>query len=382
MSDELEVINELPEMSVLEQVSKAEIDSQIATAKKYPRNIAKVRQTVLSLATMDEETAADCFFSLPRGGKTISGESVRFAEILAASYGNVKAAWRPIGFDKSRGIVTCQGVCIDLENNVSTSLEKTRQVQRKRGATGYDEDMITIATNACGAIAYRDAVFKTIPKAIVKSLMSQIKEAARGKGTLEQKVSRVLDRLVELGEERKISKTEVLKRAFHVIEVKAPGDIDLANLDTLIGIGTAIRDGEIRFEDALPDPKATPKVKDDPFVAAGKKSKPVTEENINSPQNETAPSSTAKTEPADKKAEVSEKSAKEPTGESYPEVNPDALAHLIMDTERIDDAATTKIAIKLSILPKDYTGSVMEAPQEAINAMVGRWSEIVNLNAK
>jgi len=380
MSDELEVINELPEMSVLEQVSKAEIDSQIATAKKYPRNIAKVRQTVLSLATMDEETAADCFFSLPRGGKKISAESVRFAEILAASYGNVKAAWRPIGFDKSRGIVTCQGVCIDLENNVSTSLEKTRQVQRKRGATGYDEDMITIATNACGAIAYRDAVFKTIPKAIVKSLMSQIKEAARGKGTLEQKVSRVLDRLVELGEERKISKTEVLKRAFHVIEVKGSGDIDLANLDTLIGIGTAIRDGEIRFEDALPDPKATPKVKDDPFVAAGKKVDPVTEENIDI-QNETAPSSKAKTKPADQQAEVSEKSAKEPTGESYPDVSPDDLANDMMDGG-FSDSAIRQAAIALSILPKDYKGSVMEAPQEAINAMVGRWSEIVNLNAK
>jgi hypothetical protein len=46
------------------------------------------------------------------------------------------------------------------------------------------------------------------------------------------------------------------------------------------------------------------------------------------------------------------------------------------------DSAVRHAAIALSILPKDYKGSVMEAPQEAINEMVGRWSEIVNLNAK
>ena len=42
----------------LELIQRAEIDMQIATAKKYPRDLAKVKRRMLDFATLDEETAA------------------------------------------------------------------------------------------------------------------------------------------------------------------------------------------------------------------------------------------------------------------------------------------------------------------------------------
>lgn len=235
----------------LTSIISGEINSQIATAKRYPRRISEVRDRVLTLATIDEDTAQSCFYAKPVGAKTITGESVRLAEILVASYQNIRAAWRPISIDRVNGSVTCQGVCMDLENNASTSLEKTHQVQRLKKTGEFAEFMINNAVNACGAIAYRDAVFKVVPKAIIKSLLPEIKKAAQGSGTLDQKVDRCISRLIEVCKEQGYKKTDLEKRILGVVGASKRTDIDLAKLDLLIGIGTAIRDGEIRVEDAL-----------------------------------------------------------------------------------------------------------------------------------
>lgn len=63
----LEVISE----GTLEQITRGEIDMQIATAKKYPRSISKFKAKALEMATLDEETAESCFYNLPREGKEI-----------------------------------------------------------------------------------------------------------------------------------------------------------------------------------------------------------------------------------------------------------------------------------------------------------------------
>lgn len=259
MSEETQII--APDNAVLEQITRAEIDMKVATAKKYPRTLSRVRERVLELSTLDDETAAQCFYSLPRGGKSITGESVRLAEILASCYGNIIAGARIVSIDHREGVVTTQGVCHDLENNVSTTIEKRRQIQRKRSqkeSDPYDEDMITLAANAGAAIAYRDAVFKVIPKAIVRPILRQIKDAARGKGTLPEKVDRVVNRLVEMG----IKEGRVLA----AVDCRKREDVGLDKLDTLIGLGTAIRDGEISKEDAFP--AADPNSKSAAFAPA------------------------------------------------------------------------------------------------------------------
>jgi hypothetical protein len=69
-----------------------EIDIQIATAHRYPRDIEQFRREALSIAIADEDTAASCFYKLPRKKKDeatgewiqtyIEGPGVRLAEIF------------------------------------------------------------------------------------------------------------------------------------------------------------------------------------------------------------------------------------------------------------------------------------------------------------
>lgn len=148
----------------LEAISRAEVDIQIETAKRYPRNLPDVLNRIATLASHDMKTAEECFYVLRRGKgddqKTIEGLSVRFAEIIASAWGNLRVATRIIGNDGK--MITAQGVCHDLENNVATSVEVHRRITDKFGRT-YSDDMVVVTGNAASAIAYRKAVLKVIP---------------------------------------------------------------------------------------------------------------------------------------------------------------------------------------------------------------------------
>src|ERR1700759_614780 len=78
----------------MEQIERAQIDMQIATAKRYPRVRSKVIENMIAFATMNEDTAAACFWTLPRGGKTLQGPGIRLAEIALSCYQNLRAGSR------------------------------------------------------------------------------------------------------------------------------------------------------------------------------------------------------------------------------------------------------------------------------------------------
>ena len=66
----------------VDAVERANVDSQVATAKQYPRSIKRSIDNSIVIATMDAETAQSCGYALPRGGKPITGPSVHLAKSL------------------------------------------------------------------------------------------------------------------------------------------------------------------------------------------------------------------------------------------------------------------------------------------------------------
>src|SRR5450631_3785003 len=73
--------------SLAVSLARAEVDQQITTAHAYPRSIARAVKGIMTLATLDEQTAEECVYALPRGGKAIKGPSIRFAEIIGSQWG-------------------------------------------------------------------------------------------------------------------------------------------------------------------------------------------------------------------------------------------------------------------------------------------------------
>ncbi len=242
---------EVVEVGTLEAIERAQIDMQISTAKRYPRDIKKVKNMMLSIATLDEETASSCFYTLPRGGKSIQGPSVRLAEIALSAYGNLRTGTRILN-EATAGAnphVIIQAVAHDLENNVAVSIEKRRRVTKKKSKTAIDDDDINLAVNSCSSIALRDAMFRVIPKALILPVYEAAKKVAVGDvKSLAVKRGKVIDRLKQMG------LTE--ERILAAIGCEKMDDVDADKLATLIGLGTALKDGETTLEEAFP-PLAT-----------------------------------------------------------------------------------------------------------------------------
>ena len=243
---ELEII----EPTVIESLERAQVDVQIATARRYPRVLSAVKARMLSFATLDPETAEGCFYALPprrdKDGKMVSitGPSVRLAEIALASYQHVKAGSRIIGDDGK--FITAQAVVHDLENNVSVSIEVKRRVTTKDGKR-FSDDMIAVTGNAATSIALRNAVFRVVPRALINPVYDAARRVAVGdQKSLVDKRARTVEWLAKKG--------VTLDRVLSAVGAAKLEDIGLDQLETLKGLGTSIKDGELSVEEAFPIP--------------------------------------------------------------------------------------------------------------------------------
>lgn len=236
---------EVVETSALEQMERAQIDVQISTAKRYPRQLAAVKQAMLSFATLDQDTAASCFFTLPArkggDGKPIQGPSIRMAEIALSTYGNIRAGARVIADDGK--MLTIQGVCHDLQTNVCVTVETKRRVTSKTGQR-FSDDMIVMTGNAGCSIALRNAVFRVVPLALVKPIYEAAKKTAVGDAkTLVQRRADALGHFAKMGVPK--------EKVFAALNVKGPEDIGLEHLEVLIGYANAIKDGETSIDEVF-----------------------------------------------------------------------------------------------------------------------------------
>lgn len=247
--------------SSLSLITKAEIDTQISTAKAFPRSLKMFLDRALSMATISEEVAASCNYALPRGGKSLEGPTVRLAEIVCSSYGNIRAGARVIANDGKT--VTAQGICHDLETNYCVTVEVKRRITDKFGKT-YNEDMQVVTGNAACAVAYRNAVFKVVPSALVSDIYEKTKEVARGTAdTLVKRRDKAIGYLNGLGVKN--------EQICEVLEIKKVEDIDLDKLETLRGMATLIKNGESTVKDLFDTQKDSVSLDDLQFLFDAKK---------------------------------------------------------------------------------------------------------------
>lgn len=235
--------------SVSMTLDRTEVDMQVTTAHRFPRNIKTFKSDALSMATIDQETAESCFYVLPRSNKNIEGPSVRLAEIVASCWGNMRIGTRVVHEDDK--FITAQGMAFDLQRNVAITIEVRRRITDKYEKK-FNSDMIGVTGNAASSIALRNAVFRVVPMAYVNSIYQAAKRVAIGDAkSLSTRRDQIIDRFAKMG----VQKDRILpalEREFPERKFKGVEDIDLEALEKLIGMGTAIKDGQLAIDTAFP----------------------------------------------------------------------------------------------------------------------------------
>ena len=219
------------------------VDVQIATAKQFPRSIAKALKEARELATENEAIAETMYYRLPKrgeDGKPIQGPSARLAEIMLFAWGNARAQAAPVSEDGK--YVTAMGTAFDLERNVARCIVIRRRITNKYGKR-FNDDMINVTSNAASSIAVRNAVLALIPRAFVDPIYKAAQLASVGKGTIESKRTAALDYFAKQG--------YAPEAIYEFLGVKGLQDVGIDEIIELRGIINAVKDGETTLQETF-----------------------------------------------------------------------------------------------------------------------------------
>ena len=245
----------------MDAIEKANVDVQVSTAKQFPRNVTRAIQNSIVMATIDPETAQMMRYALPRGGKPITGPSVHLAKLIVSNWGNVRAEAKVVQITDSQ--VVSRGTCWDLENNVATAIEVRRNIKGKNGQR-FSDDMITVVGNAANSIAFRNAVFSVIPKAVTDKVYRAAQECITGDLSDEAKLLQKRTNCLKFfNDEDGITEEEVIK----LCGKQTVNQIKADEIALMLGIYQSLKDGDTTVEEVM-EPIRKEKKKDDIAAAA------------------------------------------------------------------------------------------------------------------
>lgn len=246
MDTDVQIISN--DITTYEQSVRAEVDIQIATAKKFPRDLKRFLENSTFAATHSEASAIKCGYTLPRGDKKIQGVSVHLARILAQNFGNIRIAAK--GLSISDSYVTAEAVCMDLETNTAVRVETRQKILDKHGKR-YNEDMIGVTMLACIAKAERNAILHVIPASFTdevytaaqKKLIGDVKSDAK-------KLAESRAKAIKLFKEKYNVEAETILKYFGKQKVE---QLDAEDVVSLRGIYQGLEDGDITIGGTFSD---------------------------------------------------------------------------------------------------------------------------------
>jgi len=231
----------------LESMQRAEIDLQIATAHAYPRSISRFLQQATAMATVDCETADSCLYRRPVGkvGSTMQyaeGESIRLAEIVAATYGNLRV--QGVISEITPRYVKAIGMAHDLESNYAAKAEVAEPTVTKSGRP-YSESMRIVVAKAAQSKAIRDAIFRVVPKSLCKPIIAAAQQVSAGaERPLVQRRKYVVEWITRLPIDN--------ERVYAAMGINGPEELTGPMMDALTGVRTALKEGDTALDEAFP----------------------------------------------------------------------------------------------------------------------------------
>ena len=229
---------------------ESSIDKDVITARAFPRDVHKCVKNIEMTIAMSPEVAASCYYTVPRAGKSITGASIRLAEICSSFWGNMQSGTRIVS-NNGKSVVV-EGWCLGLETNAKVSHEVSRGIVNKKGEP-YSTDMQNTTIAAASAIAFRNVIFKTIPRVFIDQALQTAMDIA------------VMNRTQEEFEKKRQNMFEVLEHLgvrvaniFTFFGKSSIQEFEVEDMRMISGVRTSIKEGMLKAEEAfaLPETRA------------------------------------------------------------------------------------------------------------------------------
>lgn len=220
----------------------AEAQGKLLIAKRFPRDEVAAYNRVAQ-ACQRKGIAEKAFYSYNRGGSTVSGPTIRFAEELARCWGNIDYGIKELSQDDGKSEM--QAYAWDLETNAQSVQNFTnphiREVKGQAKVLTSQRDIYEINANM-GARRLRSRILAILPTDLVDMAIAECRKTIAGNND-EPLIDRVKKMVVAFG---KIGVTQ------EQIEKRLKRKIDTMTADDFVdytGIYNAIKNGESKIAD-------------------------------------------------------------------------------------------------------------------------------------
>ena len=267
MSEELTVQEapNMPAVGVMAQMDKinqgtvaieasraiAEAQGKLVIAKRFPRD--EVAAYAKAMETCQRPTMAEkAFYSFPRGGQTVEGPTIRFAEELARCWGNIDYGIKELSQDDGKSEM--QAYAWDLETNAQSVQNFTNPHQREQG-----KKMVTLTSqrdiyenNANMATRrLRSRILAILPAWFVEDAIAECKKTLSGRNDtpLIDRVKKMVVQFSKLG----VTQEQIERRLKRKVDTMTADDFT-----EYVGIYNAIKGGESKIAEWFAaEPEAT-----------------------------------------------------------------------------------------------------------------------------
>lgn len=199
-----------------------ELQSMVISAKRFPRDPIKSMQRILQ-SCMRPGLAEDATYAYSRGGSDVTGPSIRLAEELARSWGNIASGVREIS--RHNGYSEYVAYALDLETNYRD--EKYFQVRHWRDTKkgGYqltdERDIYELGANLA-ARRKRACILAIMPSDVVETALQQCDVTLKAKVTI---TPELLQKIVAQFETFRVTKAMIEKRIQRSLDSITPAGV-------------------------------------------------------------------------------------------------------------------------------------------------------------
>lgn len=220
----------------------AEAQGKLVIAKRFPRD--EVQAYAKAIEACQRPTMAEkAFYSFPRGGQTVEGPTIRFAEELARCWGNIDYGIKELSQDGGKSEM--QAYAWDLETNAQSVQNFTNPHQREQG-----KKMVTLTSqrdiyenNANMATRrLRSRILAILPSWFVEDCIEECKKTVAGNNELPlvDRVKKMVVQFAKFG----VTQEQIEKRLKKKVDTMTSDDFV-----EYVGIYNAIKNKESKISE-------------------------------------------------------------------------------------------------------------------------------------
>lgn len=235
-------------VAVESQRAIAEAQGKLVIAKRFPRDEVAAYARVMQ-ACQRPGLAAKAFYQYNRGGSSVSGPTIRFAEELARCWGNIDYGIKELSQDKGKSEM--QAYAWDLETNAISTQNFTNPHIREAGKQQIpltsQRDIYEVNANM-GARRLRARILAILPNDLVEDAIEMCKRTLAGASDepLIDRVRKMVVQFTKFG----VTKEQIETRLGRSVETMSTDD-----LVEYIGIFNSLKEGNSRASEWFESPK-------------------------------------------------------------------------------------------------------------------------------